>query len=230
MSGVDEHRSTSDPNATDGRTGAVGVILAAGSGSRFAGDDHKLLAELAATATRPAEPVVARCVAAAAAAVRDGDLDALIVVTGPADVAAAVREVAATLDIDDRVALIPNPRWAEGQATSLRTGLDEAGRGDAEVAVIGLADQPDILPPTWTAVARAARTPGAAPITVATYDDRPRNPVAIHRRLWSELPTVGDEGARRLVRVRPDLVTGIPSAGSPADIDTVEDLRRWQST
>ncbi len=228
MSGADEHRSSSD--AARDRTGAVGIVLAAGAGSRFAGRDHKLLVALAATTTRPAETVVARCVAAAATAVRDGDLDALIVVTGAADVAAPIGDVAASLGVGDRIELVANPRWADGQATSLRTGLNEAERHDAEVAVIGLADQPDILPTTWTAVARAACAPNASPISVATYDDRPRNPVAIHRRLWPELPTEGDEGARRLVRVRPDLVTRVPSAGSPADIDTVEDLRRWQST
>jgi CTP:molybdopterin cytidylyltransferase MocA len=67
---------------------------------------------------------------------------------------------------------------------------------------------------------------------VATYGGRPRNPVLFSREVWpllmSELS--GDEGARPFLRRHPELVIGVPcdGMGDPADVDTVEDLRRLE--
>lgn len=184
----------------------VVAVLAAGAGSRFGGPTHKLRAALGG-----------RTVAEVAidAALRAG-VGPVLVVTG-----------ATELELGDRpVRVVHNARWAEGQSTSLHAAVAEAGRAGAGALVVGLADQPFVEPEAWRRVATAT-----APIAIATYGGRRRNPVRLDRSVWPLLAAAvtGDEGARALARLRPDLVGEVPCPGSPVDIDTLEDLHRWQS-
>ena len=187
----------------------VAVLLAAGAGSRFTGSTHKLLAQIGGAR------VVDRAVGAVLAAIDSGaPIDAVIVVTG-----------AVPLAFDDpRVRTVHNPAWADGQATSLQAGIDEARDLGAEAVVVGLADQPFVDPSAWTAVASST-----SPIAVAQYADdaTTRTPALLRRETWGLLPTTGDFGARHLVSSRPELVEQVPCSGSPADIDTPEDLAKW---
>jgi CTP:molybdopterin cytidylyltransferase MocA len=196
------------------------ILLAAGAGSRFAGTHHKLFANLPARGADPAGSVVERSLAHVVAS----SIGPVIVVTG------AVEDLVTATDADgDTPAVIVchNPSWADGQSTSLRVGLDAAGRLGATSVVVGLADQPFVEPDAWRAVAAAD-----GPIVVATYDGHRGNPVKLDATVWPLLDEPArhdpDAGARALMRVRPDLVREVPCTGSPADIDTEEDLRRWQ--
>lgn len=194
------------PDPGSDRHELVLVVLAAGAGSRFDGPDHKL------TATIAGEAVIARSVTAALTA----GVGPVVVVTGAA--------TGLPLPASDRLHVVYNPNWQQGQSSSLRVGLEAAGRLGADAVVVGLGDQPFVSPEAWRLVAASG-----APIAVATYGGRRRNPVRLHRDVWPLLSADGDEGARSLIALRPDLVEEIPCPGSAADIDTREDLRTWQS-
>ncbi|MGH9245581.1 MAG: nucleotidyltransferase family protein [Acidimicrobiales bacterium] len=181
------------------------VVLAAGEGRRFGGPTHKLLAELRG------RPVVAWAVEAAFAA----GLDATAVVTGAVG-------LAAVLPAD--VVRVDNPRWAEGQATSLAAAIAWADPAGFDAVVVGVGDQPFVPASAWQAVAAGD---GRHPIVAAAYAGQRASPVRLDRSIWSLLPREGDAGARVLMSQRPDLVGAVPCDGSPADIDTVEDLERW---
>jgi nicotine blue oxidoreductase len=181
----------------------LAVVLAAGEGSRFTDNSPKLLAPLRG------RPLIAWATAAAL----EADLAGVVVVQGAVDLATAVPA---------GVELIDNPRWREGQATSLAAAVAHAEQAGHDAIVVALGDQPGIEAAAWRAVAAAM-----TPIAVATYAGQPGHPVRLHRDVWPLLPVAGDEGARALLRERPDLTSAVPCSGQPDDVDTVEDLERW---
>ncbi len=194
------------PDPDQAPPGVLGVVLAAGGGSRFTGSTHKLLAE------RDGRAVVDYAVEAAVAGI-----GRVLVVSGATPLPDSVVASPA-------VRIVHHPGWAEGQATTLAAAIAVAESDpDIEAVVVGLGDQPSIPPDAWRSVAASS-----APIAVATYEGRRRNPVRLHRSVWPLLPTSGDEGARAVMRLRADLVKEVPCNGSPDDIDTLEDLLRWQ--
>ena len=180
------------------------VLLAAGGGSRFTGSSHKLVALLRG------RPVYQWSLDAVASA----DLAHVIVVTGSVD-----------LELPTWVIRAQNTDWASGQASSLQRGVAIAKGLGAEAVVVGLADQPFVMASAWRAVAHAPQ-----PIAVATYRGERGHPVRLHRSVWADLASEGDQGARSLMALRPELVGEVACEGSAADVDTMEDLQQWNSS
>jgi len=187
------------------------VLLAAGGGSRFTGNHHKLLQPLAG------KPVLRW----ALEAIADAGLSPIFVVTGAVDVSDALR---APLANEPEVIVIRNEHWRSGMASSLQCAIAAARERELEAVVVGLGDQPGIPAAAWRAVAATK-----APLAVATYGGKRRNPVRIHAELWSHLPTDGDEGARSLIRERAALVAEVACEGNADDIDTVDDVEKWHA-
>jgi len=183
----------------------LAVILAAGGSTRFVGGAKQLT-------TVNGSPLVEIAVGAALGA---GCFDEVVVVTGAVDLAAV---------LSPRVKVLHTSQWSEGQAASLQAGLEYARSTKAIGAVVGLADQPLVGSEDWRLVATSGLDD---PIVVATYAGVRGNPVRLMREVWEDLPTIGDEGARVLMRKRPELVGEVACPGDSHDVDTVEDLEQW---
>lgn len=190
------------------RTTVAGVLLAAGSGSRFG--RPKALVEL------NGQTLAERGVDL----LRAGGADPILVVTG-----AVPLDLGGTLTVD-------NPQWRTGMGSSLRAALQvltQTGAGaDVGAVVVALADQPLVGPGAVTRLIAAYRD--GATVAVAAYDGRPRNPVLLAREHWPEViaTATGDQGARTFLRTRPELVTLVEcgDTGRADDIDTPADLAR----
>jgi molybdenum cofactor cytidylyltransferase len=142
------------------------------------------------------------------------------VVSGAVDVTVSARQAGGP-----DVVVVHNPAWAQGQATSLRAGLARCEQLGCTAAVIGLGDQPLVGAAAWATVARSE----TAPVVTATYDGRRSPPVRLDRSVWALVEASGDEGARALMRRRPELVAEVACDGDPSDVDTLEDLDRARS-
>ena len=178
------------------------VILAAGSASRFDGESHKLRVEIDGVS------VLARSVNAARAV----DFDDVFVVVGDDDFADILPESGITV--------VFSPNWADGQAHSLQAAVAAARAEAYDAIVVAPGDQPLVGAVTWAAVRDADQTPFA----VATYAGVQRPPTRLASSIWDDLPTEGDQGARAAMKPSPELVTEVPSAGIPNDVDTIDAL------
>ena len=161
------------------------VVLAAGASSRYGTDPPKQAVLL---------PRVLAALAHASA------IDDVVVVAGAHPLA----------DLGARV--VECPDWERGPGASLRCGL--AALGDAEAAVVVLADGPALDPRAVDRIVASWRGHGGT-VVAATYGGIRLHPVLLAREAWRAVP---DEGARSLEArlVRCDDLT------VPGDVDTRE--------
>ncbi len=186
----------------------VGIVLAAGSGSRM-GRPKQLLPV-------GGVPMVARVVADAVAA----DLDDVVVVTGHhgEDVEAVLTGRVVT------VARNPDPE--RGNLSSLRVGLEAAGPADAIVLLLG--DMPDVGVEVIDAMVRRWRDERCW-AAVAEYRGRRAHPLVLSAAALEGLHRLSGPKPlwRYLGEEAPETVVAVPfDRRPPADVDTPQDYAR----
>jgi len=185
----------------------VGILLAAGSASRFGGD--KLLAPLEDGTPLGVRTLnnLAVCVGSVVAVVRPGD-----------------QALARALS-DHGAEVTFCPYAADGMGQSLAWGI--RATPIAKAWVIALADMP------WIEIATTRRIAGVlrrgAELVAASHQGVRGHPVGFSRRFYAELAALsGDEGAKALVRghERELQLIEVDDPGVSRDVDTPADLSR----
>ncbi len=183
-----------------------GIVLAAGTGSRFGGT--KQLAVVGGkTLTQHAIDTL-----------ETSGVDQILVVTGhDADA------VEAAVHLPPNGMFVRNPAFKDGQATSLAAALHHVD-DDSEAAVVLVADQPGIAPSVVLALIERFRATRKQ-IVRAAFNDGP-GPALLSREIYAEAGHLhGDVGARVLMASHPDWVEEVPiDSDAPPDIDTLADL------
>ncbi len=179
-----------------------GLVLAAGAGTRF-GERSKLLAAL------EGRPLLEHAVAAQCAV---SELERVVVVLG-----SSAGEIVERVDFM-RAEPVVCSRWNEGQAYSLRCGIERlSAMGHVNRVIVTLGDQPRVSPEL------IARFLGQPPGTRAVYGGVPGHPVVLGPVQMRAIAGLrGDQGARELLQGGELIECGDSSA--VRDVDTPEDL------
>jgi molybdenum cofactor cytidylyltransferase len=194
------------------------VVLAAGKSSRMG--RTKALLPLGSSG----ETFLGRVIRV----LREGGVDAIIVVIGGD--AAAVR---ASLPRDDvHVSSIENPRYEEGQLSSLLAGLAavEQRHDSVEAVMVTLVDLPLISAATVRAVREAFLANPDAPLVRPRRGERHGHPVVFNRSIFGELRrSDSSKGAKAVVHAHAaeEVNVNVDDEGAFIDIDTPEDYERF---
>lgn len=185
------------------------VVLAAGSGSRFGGAQHKL------TQAFGASTVLGSTVRNAI----ESQLPVVVVTT-----AALAPLAARQLALRD-IVVVSDEQAARGMGHSISCGVGE--RSGAPGWLILPGDMPLVRPRSLLAVASALEQ---HPVVYAQHRGRRGHPVGFSAELYSELVSLkGDDGARRVVLRYPAHGEEVADEGVLLDIDTATDLEALRS-
>lgn len=180
----------------------VGIILAAGSGSRIGSPKAGI------------EIDGVRLIDKAVALFLEANIEEVFVVLG------------AWKGFVPGAKIIENPDWQSGMGSSLRIGLQEISKNSRySEAIISLVDLPGM---TAAAIAAVANSPHE--IVMGTFDGKPGHPVKFSRKHWKNIAesVTGDVGARNFLKGRDDVVTiPLDTLAKGKDVDTPEDLAEY---
>jgi molybdenum cofactor cytidylyltransferase len=186
------------------------IVLAAGTGSRFAAAGHKLTQRLGASS------VLGSTLRHAIASHLP-----VIVVTTEALADAARHHVASRDVVVVPEVGTPGPQ-ALGMGYSIACGVSARPQASGWLVLPG--DMPMVQSATLLAVAAAL---DHHPVAYAQHRGRRGHPVGFAAELYSELVTLsGDEGAKRLVARYPAHGVDVDDSGVLIDVDTEADLEK----
>lgn len=150
-------------------------------------------------------------------------IDELVVVLG-----ARADELRRAIPAHPTLRTIMNPRYFQGQLSSLMVGIN-ALSAESEAAVVNLVDHPMIEASTVSALLTSFRA-DPVPILIAAYHGKRGHPVLFSRQVYGEILAAPlDQGAKVVVRKDPARVRELEldDPGILADIDTPEDYRQY---
>lgn len=196
----------------DSAASVAGVVLAAGTSTRFGRNKLLLVLDGESLARRAARTAIA------------AELDPVIVVLGHE--AERVREEISDLP----VRTIVNSDYARGINTSLAAGV-AAVPAEAEAVVVLLADMPHVTAGMVSRVVQAFRDT-LAPIIASRYEGAQAPPTLYARSLFGELGGSEGEGSGKSVvrRHASELVAIDWPKRALADVDREEDWDRLLAT
>jgi CTP:molybdopterin cytidylyltransferase MocA len=173
-------------------TRIAAIVLAAGEASRFGAPKQRLL--LPAVLERLSQSPV----------------DEIVVVEG----AYELELPSDTVSQGVPTRLVKCPEWDRGPGASLRCGLETLAE-DVDVAVVVLADGPDLSPEAVARVLDVWRAEGR--VVAASYGGARGHPLVLGRDTWEEVPDRG-------LHAQPVRLVPCDDLGAPGDVDTPEDL------
>ena len=181
---------------------AVGLLLAAGAGSRM-GRPKALVHD----------PDGTSWLVRSVGVLVDGGCERVCVVLGArADEARAL--------VPSGVDVVVADDWATGMSASLRAGLLAVHADPAADAVLlSLVDLPDV---SADVVRRVLAGAGPDTLARASYDGRPGHPVVLGRDHWTAIAgsAVGDEGAKPYLAAREVRLVECRDLASGVDVDS----------
>lgn len=175
-------------------------MLAAGAGARMGGPKAELVVGGVRLLDRAVETA------------REAGCDLVLAVVRPGTDVAGAR-------------LVVNLDPERGMRSSLALAVEAAS--DVAALAVVLVDTPGLTAEAIRSVVDAWR-PGR--IATGRYPTGRGHPTVMSPQLWRQaLAAAGpDEGARAFLAANPELVDEVDVAGNPADLDTPDDVRRWQ--
>ncbi len=189
------------------------VLVAAGLSSRM-GERNKLLIGIGG------EPLVRRT----ARAYLEAGGNVHVVVGYEAD---AVRQALAGLPLS----FVENPRFADGQATSVRAGLEGTPEGYGAL-IVALADQAALISGDIRDLVKAFAESDRRRILIPYYRGERGNPVVFPPEIIAKIRARGPElTARKFIDDNPQLTRRYDAANDHfvIDIDTPKDLERFRA-